>query len=127
MEVPSLTYYVDENGFGLYDITFNTTDGPFTDINLRKAVAYAINREEILQGGADGYGVVNNCWCATGCTGYLPDFEWYEQDLEKGERVPGSRRDIPMESTCIIPWTAPTPIWLPQRLCRLSWPRLEST
>lgn len=84
-EVPSLTYFVDENGFGLYDITFNTTDGPFTDINLRKAVAYAINREEILQGGADGYGVVNNCWCATGCTGYLPDFEWYEQDLEKAK------------------------------------------
>ena len=27
-EVPSLTYFVDENGFGLYDITFNTTDGP---------------------------------------------------------------------------------------------------
>ncbi len=29
------------------DITFNTTDGPFKDVNLRKAVAYAINREEL--------------------------------------------------------------------------------
>lgn len=48
-------------------------------------MAYAINRDEILAGGAEGYGVVNNCWCATGATGYLDDFEWYEQDLEKAK------------------------------------------
>ena len=84
-ELPNLHSEVEERGFGLYDITFNTTDGPFKDINLRKAVAYAINRDEILAGGAEGYGVVNNCWCATGATGYLDDFEWYEQDLEKAK------------------------------------------
>ena len=61
-ELPNLHSEVEERGFGLYDITFNTTDGPFADINLRKAVAYAINRDEILAGGAEGYGVVNNCW-----------------------------------------------------------------
>ena len=84
-ELPNLHSEVEERGFGLYDITFNTTDGPFKDINLRKAVAYAINRDEILAGGAEGYGVVNNCWCATGAPGYLDDFEWYEQDLEKAK------------------------------------------
>ncbi|MBS6952811.1 MAG: ABC transporter substrate-binding protein [Enterocloster asparagiformis] len=84
-EMPNLTTVVENRGFGLYDITFNTTDGPFTDINLRKAVAYAINRQEILQGGAEGLGEVNNCWCATGATGYLSDFEWYEQDLDKAK------------------------------------------
>lgn len=85
MALPNLTTVIDDRAFGLYDITFNTTDGPFTDVNLRKAVAYAINRDEILLGGANGLGVVNNCWCATGATGYLPDFEWYEQDLDKAK------------------------------------------
>lgn len=84
-ELPNLESVVEERGFGLYDITFNTTDGPFADVNLRKAVAYALNREEILVGGAEGYGVVNNCWCATGATGYLSDFEWYEQNLDKAK------------------------------------------
>lgn len=84
-ELPNLQSKVDEKGFGLFDITFNTTDGPFTDINLRKAVAYAINRKEIAIGGDDGFGVVDDCWCATGATGYLPDFKWYDQDLEKAK------------------------------------------
>ena len=84
-ELPNLQSKVDEKGFGLFDITFNTTDGPFKDVNLRKAVAYAINREELVQGGAEGYGVVDDCWCATGATGYLPDFKWYEQDLDKAK------------------------------------------
>ena len=84
-ELPNLQSKIDEKGFGLFDITFNTTDGPFKDVNLRKAVAYAINREELVQGGAEGYGVVDDCWCATGATGYLPDFKWYEQDLDKAK------------------------------------------
>lgn len=83
-ELPNLTTVEETRSFGLYDITFNVTDGPFADINLRKAVAYALNREEILLG-SGAAGTVNNCWCGTGATGYLDDFEWYEQDLDKAK------------------------------------------
>ncbi len=93
-ELPNLQSKIDEKGFGLFDITFNTTDGPFKDVNLRKAVAYAINREELVQGGAEGYSVVDDCWCATGATGYLQTLSgmnriwirqknvWQQQDIQ---------------------------------------------
>ncbi|MDL2327417.1 ABC transporter substrate-binding protein [Ruminococcaceae bacterium OttesenSCG-928-A11] len=85
--VPSLTVYTIELGADLYDITFNVTDGIFTDKRLRQAVAYALNRDEILLGGHEGNGIVNNCICASGAFGYLPDYEYYEQDLEKAKAL----------------------------------------
>lgn len=85
--IPSLRVYQVDTGVGLYDITFNTTDGIFTDVRLRQAVAYALDREEMLFGGQEGLGVVNDCFCATSAFGWLPDFKWYEQDLDKAKAL----------------------------------------
>ncbi len=84
---PNLKLYTVEDGVGLYDITFNTKEGIFADKRLRQAVAYAIDREEILLGGQEGNGMVNDCFCATAAFGWLEDYEWYEQDVEKAKAL----------------------------------------
>lgn len=45
---PDLQLFVREKGTSWEYIEFNTTSGPFTDPNLRRAVGYAVNPEEIL-------------------------------------------------------------------------------
>ncbi|MDP2816134.1 MAG: ABC transporter substrate-binding protein, partial [Rectinemataceae bacterium] len=86
-KVKALTVYNQKSGVGLYDITFNVTDGIFKDVRLRRAVAYALDREEILFGGQEGNGVVNDCFCATSAFGWLPDYQWYKQDLAKAKAL----------------------------------------
>jgi len=86
-ELPNMQSFAVTTSPGLYDITFNTTDGVFADKRLRQAVAYAIDREEILLGGQEGRGVVANCFCANAAFGYMEDYEWYEQDQEKAKQL----------------------------------------
>lgn len=49
----AVTDVVSVENFFLY---LNCLDGPFTDQNLRKAIAYGINREDIVAGALNGYG-----------------------------------------------------------------------
>lgn len=79
--------YVECPGVGLHHITFNVTDGIFTDKRIRQAVAYALNRDDIVIGGAEGYAEVANCLAPTSVFGYIDDFEWYEQDLDKAKAL----------------------------------------
>jgi len=74
-------------GVGLYHITFNVTQGIFSDKRLRQAVAYALNRDDIVLGGAEGYAEVADCLAPTSVFGYLSDFEWYRQDLDKAKAL----------------------------------------
>ena len=76
-----------EGGVGLFDITFNVTDGIFTDKRLRQAVAYAVNREDMLLGGMEGYGQISNSFCATSSFGYMDDYPWYQRDIEKAKAL----------------------------------------
>lgn len=79
--------HVECPGVGLHHITFNVTDGIFTDKRLRQAVAYALNREEIAIGAVNGEAEVANCPVPTSVFGYIPDFPWYEQDIEKAKAL----------------------------------------
>ncbi len=79
--------YAECPGVGLHHITFNVTDGIFKDKRLRQAVAYALNRDDILIGGCDGNGFVANCLVPTSVFGYLNDFQWYSQDLNKAKEL----------------------------------------
>ncbi len=84
--LPFLTV-VEISGGSINDITFNCTDGIFTDKRLRQAVAYAINLEEIILGGCEGYGSVANVLCTPKSVGWCPDIEPYQQDLEKAKQL----------------------------------------
>lgn len=79
--------HVECSGVGLHHITFNVTDGIFKDKRIRQAVAYALNRDDIVLGGAEGYAEAGACLVPTSVFGYIKDFEWYKQDLEKARAL----------------------------------------
>lgn len=79
--------YVECAGVGLHHITFNVTDGVFADKRVRQAVAYALNRDDIVIGGAEGLAAPGNCPVPTSVFGYIDDFQWYEQDLDKAKAL----------------------------------------
>ena len=72
------------------NISFNCAKEPFSDINLRRAVAYAINREEILKQVQFDEGIVAHGPISPPMTGfYDPEFEsgkngqYYDFELAK--------------------------------------------
>ncbi|MEA4849049.1 MAG: ABC transporter substrate-binding protein [Clostridiaceae bacterium] len=52
-----------------YCLCFNTDKAPFDDSNFRNAIAYAIDRDSIVQGALNGYGVTNGTSIALGYWG----------------------------------------------------------
>ncbi len=79
--------YVECASVGLHHITFNVTDGIFSDKRLRQAVAYALNRDDMVIGGADGFAEVCECLVPTSVFGYDKNFQWYKQDLDKAKAL----------------------------------------
>ena len=78
---------VDAPSAGTYVIAMNLQEGPFADnLALREAVAYAINREEILQGGMNGVGEVTPGPITPGYFGYVEGFEPYPYDPEMAKQ-----------------------------------------
>jgi peptide/nickel transport system substrate-binding protein len=86
---PNLQVYTLVGG-NWRNLTFNCAKEPFNDINLRKAVAYGINREEIIKQIQFGEGVVAYGPISPPMTGfYNPEFgknkegQYYNLDLAK--------------------------------------------
>ncbi len=72
---------------GTYILCMNDQKGPFADnLALREAVAYAINRDEILLGGMNGVGSVTPGPITPGYFGYVDDFEPYPYDPEMAKK-----------------------------------------
>ena len=59
----------------------SNTDGPWRDENFRKAVAHAINREDIILAAANGYGTPAYTLWNPAQTGYAPQEEAYKYDV----------------------------------------------
>lgn len=69
---------------GTWQIVF-CNFGPFADENLRKAVAYCINRDDYVQGCLNGLGEELHMIYSKTAFGYNPEFKGIEQDLEKAK------------------------------------------
>lgn len=68
---------------GTYIVTMNLKEGPFADnLALREAVAYAINRQDMLDGGMNGVGEVTPGPITPGYFGFVEGFEPYPYDPE---------------------------------------------
>jgi len=72
-----------------FEVIMNTETGPFADVRMRQAVAYAVDREQMLIVGAEGQGVVADY--PGGRQGYTagdPGLKtWYSLDLEKAKQL----------------------------------------
>lgn len=70
---------------GVWQVGFLADKGIFQDINLRKAVAHAINKEEFVYGVLNGYGSVAESVISKSAFGYDPDHKFLEYDLDKAK------------------------------------------
>lgn len=72
-----------------FEVIMNTENGSFADVKLRQAVAYAVDREQMLIVGAEGQGAVADYpGDRQGYTAGDPDIKtWYGVDLEKAKQL----------------------------------------
>lgn len=73
-----------------FEVIMNCENGIFSDVNVRKAVAYAVDRQSMLVVGAEGYGSV--CDYPGNRNGYTagdPEVTggWYELDIDKAKEL----------------------------------------
>lgn len=69
------------------DVLMNCKTGPFADVRLRQAVAYAVDRQKMLQVGTEGHGTIVD---APGGPDYIgnPNVNtWYQRDVEKAKQL----------------------------------------
>lgn len=74
-------------GTAIVAICMNSTDGVFSDVRVRQAVSYAVNREDILTGAKNGNGSLAYCYCAPMCVGYDAEFQANKQNIEKAKQL----------------------------------------
>lgn len=72
---------------GFYYLGMNTAAAPFDDEKVRKAAQFCMDRQEIIDGGADGVGWETHCMITPGYFGYQDDFIDSEQDFEKSKKL----------------------------------------
>lgn len=84
-----------------FETIMNTKTGPFADVRLRQAVAYAVDRQQMLIVGAEGKGAVADYpGNRQGFTEGDPALKntWYSLDLEKAKQLV---KDVGMEGKTI--------------------------
>lgn len=60
---------------------------PFQKLEVRQAIAYALNKQEIIDGFLDGYGVVKTTILGSGQQYSDDSIPGYEQDIEKAKQL----------------------------------------
>ena len=72
-----------EPEYRTFSIKMNTENGPFADINMRKAISYAVDYQSILE--VAGYADLMTGPLPNGILGHDPDLEIYRTDLDKAK------------------------------------------
>lgn len=72
---------------GLAYIGFNMDKAPFDDVRVRKAVSMVINKDEVIDGVYDGFGVKGKGPLAPKVFGYSEDIEGIDHDIEEAKKL----------------------------------------
>ena len=72
-----------EPEYRTFSIKMNTENGPFADINMRKAISYAVDYQSILE--AAGYADIMTGPLPNGILGHDPALNVYRKDLDKAK------------------------------------------
>ncbi len=91
-EVPSLqdsdfATVLETSSTGLAYIGFNTQKAPFDDVRVRQAISMIINKEEVVDGVYDGFGVKGKGPLAPKVFGYSEDIEGIDYDVEEAKKL----------------------------------------
>jgi len=65
----------------------NNSDNPLSKKEVRQAIAYALDRQAIVDGALGGYGVVTNQWYPEGSWAYNPNIKGYTYDPAKAKQL----------------------------------------
>jgi len=72
-----------------YVVQFNNKSPPFDDVWVRRAIAYAINKDEVVKRGALGYGTVTTSYCPESFFPFWhnPNVLTYEYNPDKANKI----------------------------------------
>lgn len=73
---------METGGDTMHYLTFNTTRAPFDDVRVRQGLAYAIDREKVIEVATEGNGVPAYSFFSPGY-GLTEDVEHYNTDMDK--------------------------------------------
>lgn len=73
---------LEDPSSAFYFIGMNTNVDKLSDVRVRQAISKAINKQNLIDGALDGYGVPTNTFIAEGVLGYTPDFDPLPYDVE---------------------------------------------
>lgn len=78
---------LETSSTGLAYIGFNMDKGPFEDIRVRQAVSMALNKDEVIDGVYDGFGVKGKGPLAPNVFGYDENVDGLQYDLEEAKKL----------------------------------------
>ena len=85
-EDESLAFYSTDLA-AVLSLNMNIENEILSDVRVRQAVNYAINRDNIIQGALEGQGTAANSPVPPTCDGYSEDVKGYEYDPDKAREL----------------------------------------
>src|SRR5699024_888006 len=76
----------ESDGMTIYWVTMNNSKEPFSDVNVRQALNYGVNKEAVMQAGSLGEGYIADSPIARSVWGYT-ETGGYEYDPDKAKQM----------------------------------------